>query len=304
MSAIADVRAFNRFYTNVIGVVDRHVLNSSLSLAEARVLFEIRQQPHCTQTHLIEQLTIDAGYLSRIIKRFEREGLITRHRSDTDGRASYLVLTDPGQALFQTLSQESEQELSTLTSHLSSGQLSQLVNSMQTIKSLLSTPSPRASINIRHELQSGDLGLITQYHGLWYGPEFGYDLTFEGYVAQTLGEFANTYSPKKDRVWIAEADGRFIGSIAVVGRSGNVGQLRWFILDKAFRGQGLGKRLVDLTLAFCRECGYKSMYLLTTADQTTAHHLYKRVGFSLTEEHAPVQRWGQTLREQRYEITL
>ncbi|WP_338874179.1 helix-turn-helix domain-containing GNAT family N-acetyltransferase [Spirosoma sp. SC4-14] len=304
MNSIAEVRTFNRYYTNLIGVIDRHILKSNLSLAEARVLFEIANQPNCTQTHLIEQLSIDAGYLSRIIKQFEHDELLTRNRSSTDGRASNLSLTATGQALFRTLSTESDQELGALTSHLTEQQFGQLVASMQTIRHLLSRETAMPSLTIRHDLRPGDLGLVTRYHGLWYAPEFGYDMSFEGYVAETVSEFAENYSPEKDRLWIAEADGQFVGCIAVVGRLATVGQLRWFLLDKAFRGQGVGKKLVDVALAFSRERNYKSLYLLTTTDQTTAHHIYKRAGFELTDEHEPVRLWGQTIQEQRYELML
>lgn len=304
MSSIAEIRSFNRYYTNIIGVVDRHVLKSDLSLAEARVLFEIANQPNCTQAQLAELLSMDAGYLSRIIKQFERKTLINRSRSSTDGRASELSLTSTGQALFQTLSVESDQELSSLTNHLTASQFDRLVASMQTIQQLLGGGIPTPSITIRHDLRPGDLGLVTRYHGLWYAPEFGYDMSFEGYVAETVSEFAENYSPDRDRLWIAEVDGQFVGCIAVVGRLPTVGQLRWFLLDKTVRGQGLGKQLVDVALAFSRERNYKTLYLLTTTDQATAHHIYKRAGFELTDEHEPVQMWGQTIQEQRYELML
>lgn len=302
MSSIADIRAFNRFYTNIIGVVDRHVLNSRLSLAEARILFEIANNPACTQVYLIEQLRVDAGYLSRIIKHFERDGLLVRNRSATDGRTSHLTLTDQGQSLFQTLNQASNQELTALMQGMTDQQVAQLVGSMKTIQTLLGKCTP--NITIRHDLRPGDLGLVTQYHGLWYATEFNYDLGFEGYVAKTLSEFAESYAPDKDRLWIAEADGQFIGCIAVVGRPGGVGQLRWFMVDNRFRGQGLGKQLVDLTLDFCRACGYTSVFLLTTADQIAAHALYLRVGFKLAETREPILRWGNRIQEQQYVLTF
>lgn len=304
MISVAEVRAFNRYYTNVMSVVEQHVLKNNLSQAEARVLFELANYPISTQTDLIDRLHIDAGYLSRIIRRFEREGLITRNRSTLDARISNLALTPLGQDLFQTLNQAYEQELAALTKHLSNQQYGELASSMQTIQNLLTNHSSKPSITIRHDLRPGDLGLVTRYHGLWYAPEFGYDMSFEGYVAETVCEFAENYSPKRDRLWIAEVDGQFVGCIAIVGRLASVGQLRWFLLDKSFRGQGVGKQLVDLALAFGREQNYKSLYLLTTTDQATAHYVYKRAGFELTDEHEPVQMWGQTIQEQRYELIL
>jgi DNA-binding MarR family transcriptional regulator/N-acetylglutamate synthase-like GNAT family acetyltransferase len=304
MISVADVRAFNRYYTNVMSVVEQHVLKNNLSQAEARVLFELANYPISTQTDLIDRLSIDAGYLSRIIRRFEREGLISRSRSTQDARTNNLALTPLGQDLFQTLNQAYEQELAALTKHLSSQQFAALAGSMQTIQNLLTNQYETPSITIRHDLRPGDLGLVTRYHGLWYAPEFGYDMSFEGYVAETVCEFAENYSPKRDRLWIAEVDGQFVGCIAIVGRLASVGQLRWFLLDKSFRGQGVGKQLVDLALAFGREQNYKSLYLLTTTDQATAHYVYKRAGFELTDEHEPVQMWGQTIQEQRYELIL
>ncbi|TAE26515.1 MAG: GNAT family N-acetyltransferase [Cytophagales bacterium] len=157
---------------------------------------------------------------------------------------------------------------------------------------------------IRHDLQPGDIGLVVTHHARWYKPEFDYDHRFEGYVARTMGEFVIAYNRQNDRLWMVEDAGQFVGCIAIVGRPGNCGQLRWFLLHEQYRGRGLGKYLIGLALDFCRERGFDSVYLLTTNDQLIAHRLYGRSGFVLTHEDEPTAPWGPVVREQRYELAL
>lgn len=159
-------------------------------------------------------------------------------------------------------------------------------------------------VSLRHDLRPGDLGRVTELHGVLYAEEFGFDHTFESYVAEALGEFGRLYRPGQDRLWLAERDGRLVGSIGIVGREDGAAQLRWFLVHPDARGRGLGRRLLNESLAFCRAAGYRSVYLWTVNILTDAARLYTSVGFRLTEE-TPVQpTWGVMLAEQRYDLTL
>ncbi|MDI3340257.1 MAG: GNAT family N-acetyltransferase [Sphaerobacter sp.] len=159
-------------------------------------------------------------------------------------------------------------------------------------------------VSLRCELRPGDLGRVTELHGVLYAAEYGFDHTFESYVAESLGEFGRLARPGRDRLWLAERDGRLVGSIGIVGREGGAAQLRWFLVHPDARGRGLGRRLLGESLAFCRAAGYRSVYLWTVNLLTDAARLYTAAGFRLTEETPARPTWGVMLAEQRYDLTL
>jgi ribosomal protein S18 acetylase RimI-like enzyme len=164
-------------------------------------------------------------------------------------------------------------------------------------------PHHRQPIALRTDLRPGDIGTIIRLHAVLYTKEYGWDHTFEGYVAESLAEFALAYDPARDRLWLAERDGEIVGSIGVVHRPNKEAQLRWLLVDPAARGQGLGRRLLDEALAFCRNCGYRSAYLWTVSKLDAAVHLYHTLGFERTEQETH-DTWGETLTEERYDISL
>ena len=159
-------------------------------------------------------------------------------------------------------------------------------------------------ITIRSSLRPGDLGRVAELHGVLYGAEYGFDVSFEGYVAESLGEFGKAIRPARDRLWLAEIDGRLVGSIGIVGRDDGAAQLRWVMVHPDARGRGLGRRLLNLALDFCRAAGYRSVYLWTVSPLTAAAGLYVSAGFRLTEEHPPELLWGARQSEQRYDLGL
>lgn len=159
-------------------------------------------------------------------------------------------------------------------------------------------------VTIRHDIQPGDIGRITEQHGLLYASEYGFDHRFEAYVAEGLGEFGRIACPDRDRLWLAERDGRLVGSVAILGREDAEAQLRWYLVAPEARGHGLGRRLLDTCIQFCREAGYRSIYLWTVSPLHDAARLYTAAGFRCTEESAPAAPWGVTLREQRYDLEL
>ncbi len=156
---------------------------------------------------------------------------------------------------------------------------------------------------IRHHLEPGDIGHLTSLHGVLYAREYGYDRTFEAYVAGGLSEFVRAFRPDKDRIWLAEAGGRIIGSIAIVGRPRAVAQLRWFLVHPDYRGLGLGKRLMTDALRFCKGRGYRVVFLWTTSGLREAGRLYARLGFTKTEEKTH-RIWGKRVTEERYDLRL
>ena len=158
-------------------------------------------------------------------------------------------------------------------------------------------------MNLRTYFKPGDIGYITYLHGTLYAAEYGLDHTFEGYVAAGLGQFANTYNSDHDYFAVAELDGTIVGSVAIVGQPDRTAQLRWFLVHPDARGHGLGTGLLREAVDFCRQRNYKSVFLWTISELTTAARLYRDAGFQLTEQNTH-QIWGAVRTEEKYELGL
>jgi ribosomal protein S18 acetylase RimI-like enzyme len=156
---------------------------------------------------------------------------------------------------------------------------------------------------LRHSLTPGDIGYLTYLHGTVYAREFGYNTTFEAYVASGLAEFVESFDPKKDRIWLVEAKHRIVGSIAIVGRSRRRAQLRWFFVHPSYRGHGMGRKLLKEAMQFSKKRKYKTVDLWTTSELDTARHLYQGLGFKKTHEKEH-RHWGKTVKEERYDMQL
>ena len=302
---VKTVRSFNRFYTNILGLLDHHLLKTDFSLPEVRVLYELAHRENCTAKELTGELKTDPGYLSRILKRLEKQGLVYRVQSKEDGRAYHLHLTDVGVETFSHLDRLSDEQIGGMLADLKEDGRAKLVQGMLSIEgALLGRPAgSREGVSIRCDLRPGDAGTLIHLHGWIYDRECGYDHGFEGYVCKTLYEFFEKYSPQKDRFWFAEAGGQMIGAIAIVGHTKAKAQLRWFILHPDYRGQGLGSRLMGEAMAYCREKGYKDIFLYTTKDQRTAIRMYEKAGFQIVSENER-DMWGKRLTELMFELHL
>lgn len=299
------IRRFNRFYTNILGLVDQHLLDSEFSLAEVRVLYEIEHTEHCTAKELISALRIDPGYLSRILKRLGKDNLIHRVQSPEDGRLYYLYLTDQGKDTLSKLEDLSNGQIDQMISCLPEQNQMSVVESMKTIENAL-TGKPfltSEKVKIRCDLRPGDVGYLIHLHGWIYAQECGYNHMFEGYVCKTFYHFFENYSPEKDRLWFAEVDGKMIGAIAIVEHSVIQAQLRWFILHPSYRGIGLGRTLLNEAMKYCKDKGYQQVFLQTTEEQKTAIRMYMNAGFrKVAEQENKV--WGKKLVEETYELKL
>lgn len=311
---ISEIRSFNRYYTNIIGLLDRHILNSPFSLPEARILYELHHREGVQASGIIESLGIDKGYLSRILDNFANRKLIVRRRSQADGRQMHIYLTEKGRVAFKELDQASNEQLRQLLNGLTAAEGEKLSHTMKDIMQLLaraqdpgvSAPGARsnaAAVTIRTDLRPGDLGYVIHLHGRLYKEEQNFGIGFEAYVAQGLAEFYKQYDPEKDGVWICEQGEKMVGFLALMHRGDQTAQLRYFLLLPECRGLGLGKRLMEGFMSYLRDKGYRHCYLWTTSEQETAIALYKRYGFVLTEEKASAT-FGKQLYEQKYELSL
>jgi DNA-binding MarR family transcriptional regulator/GNAT superfamily N-acetyltransferase len=282
---VAAVRAFNRLYTNVIGVLRGGYLNTPYSLTEARLLFELGQRDRTEVSALRRGLDIDAGYLSRILSRFEGDQLITREKSDTDARRQVIALTAAGRALQQSLDTRAAGEIGALLGRLGEDAQQRLVASMREITQVLTgAPSPRAYL--LRAPRPGDLGWVIQRQAAGYAAEYGWDETYEALVARIIADYVDGHDPAREAAWIAEADGQRVGSILCVRKSDTVAQLRLLYVDPAARGLGIGSKLVEECLRFARAAGYTEMTLWTNSVLEQARRIYQRTGFTLAGEEA------------------
>ena len=278
---IAAVRRFNRFYTRQIGVLRRNYLDSPYSLGEMRVLYEIAHGA-TTARDIGRALDLDAGYLSRTLRNFEKRGFLSRKTSKTDARASELALTARGHKAFAPFEDRSQQQVADMLAALTPDERARLVNAMGEIESLLDKAGPAPKTYTLRSPTFGDFGWIVSRHAELYAQEYGWSEPFEGLCAGIVADFANKNDPNRERCWIAEMNGENVGCVMLVKDNDEVARVRLLLVDPKARGLGLGARLVEECVTFAREAGYKRVTLWTHSVLTAARHIYEKAGFTLT----------------------
>jgi DNA-binding MarR family transcriptional regulator/N-acetylglutamate synthase-like GNAT family acetyltransferase len=281
---VAAVRAFSRFYTRQIGLLEEHLYDSEFSLTEVRVIYELAQRDGLTASDLGRDLGLDAGYLSRLLKRFEARGLVIRTPSEHDARQSVLALTPEGRAAFAPLDQASHDEIAAMLDRLPADERESLVAAMRRVQRLLGgAPEPEPPYRLRGP-RPGDIGWVVHRQGLLYATEYGWDQTFEALVAEIAAAFVKNFDPARENAWIAEREGEIVGSVFLVRQSDEIAKLRLLYVEASARGLGLGRRLVDECIRFARDRGYRTLTLWTNDVLVSARRIYEAAGFRLVEE--------------------
>ena len=303
---VAGVRRFNRFYTRLIGALDAGHLYSEYSLAEIRVLYELAHRASPTATDLTGELGLDAGYLSRMLSRFERGRLVTRVASRRDARQSHLQLTAKGRNVFRGLDRRAREAVELLVKPLAHSDCGRLLGAMSVIERLLAKDTPRSELGfVLRAPRPGDLGWVVERHGAIYAQEYGWNVDFEGMVAGIVAHYVEHFEPASEQCWIAERDGQNVGSIFLVKhpeRSG-VAKLRLLLVEPSARGCGIGLRLVEECVRFARHAGYHTITLWTQSILASARRIYESTGFRLVDE-APHRSFGAELVGQNWELEI
>jgi DNA-binding MarR family transcriptional regulator/GNAT superfamily N-acetyltransferase len=291
-SCVERVRHFNRFYTRRIGVLREGLLDSPLSLTEARVLYELARRDKTTATEVRNELDLDAGYLSRILRGFRKRGWIKRTPASDDARRQLVSLTRSGRAAFEPLNARSNEEVRQLLKPLTPALQTGVVHAMQRIEAALEPTAAASGPYLLRTHRPGDMGWVVSRHGVLYSDEYRYDERFEALVAQIVSEFVQHLDPGRERCWIAEREGECVGSVFLVAKSKQVAKLRLLLVEPSARGLGIGKRLVEECVRFARQCRYRKLVLWTQSELRAARHLYELSGFRLagSERHAS---WGR-----------
>lgn len=299
---VAAIRMFNRFYTRKIGVVDG-IASRPFSLAEARVLYELAHREQSTATDIRKELGLDAGYMSRILRDFERRKLVMREQSKTDERQWFLSLTAKGWRAFTPLDERSNRDVAAMLNELSPTERTQLVEAVQTAQRLLAGKAEPKIPYLLRQHHPGDMGWIVHRQAILYTEEYGWDGTYEAMAAEIVAQFIKNYDPKRERCWIAEKDGAMVGAVFVAKASEEIAKLRLLHVEPEARGLGIGKRLVEECVRFARQAGYSKMTLWTQSNLHAARHLYKQGGFQVVraEQH---HSFGKDLTAETWELDL
>jgi DNA-binding MarR family transcriptional regulator/GNAT superfamily N-acetyltransferase len=300
---ISAVRAFNRFYTRKLGVLDQQLLKSAFSLSEARVLYELATRDDLAAKEIGIELGLDPGYLSRIVQNFDEKGLITRKPLPSDRRQYRLSLTARGRQAFEKLNRTSHDEIGAMLAVLSRHDGKRLVEAMAEIERLLGDAGVAPRPAILRDPRPGDMGWVVQSHGALYASEYGFDTSFEALVAEIAAKFLTSFDASRERCWIADIDGAPVGSVFLVRHSDDVAKLRLLLVDPAGRGQGLGTRLVAECLGFAQACGYRKITLWTQSILVAARKIYQDAGFVLVGSE-PHRSFGQDLVGETWEREL
>jgi DNA-binding MarR family transcriptional regulator/GNAT superfamily N-acetyltransferase len=300
---IASVRAFKRFYTRKLGVLDQHLLKSPFSLSEARVLYELATRENPAAKEIGIELGLDPGYLSRIVQKFDEDGLIIRKPEPGDRRQYRLSLTARGRQAFAKLERSSQDEVAGMLAALAQGGGQRLTAAMATIERLLGGSPVAAAPAVLREPRPGDMGWVAQSHSSLYASEYGFDSGFEALVAEIAAKFLASFDASRERCWIADIDGAQVGSVFLVRHDDDVARLRLLLVDPAGRGQGLGQRLVAECIAFARACGYRKITLWTQSILVAARKIYQDAGFVRVASE-PHRSFGQSLIGETWELKL
>ena len=304
-SEAANFRRFNRMYTRFIGTLNEGLLNSDYTLAEARVLYELATRAAPKASEIAQGLGVDPAYLSRMLGKFERDGLLRRKASEEDGRYAELMLTASGKAAFKKLNALSDEQAHTILEELPPAARMELIHCMQTIESIFMNVDRNRPTFILRPHRVGDMGWIVHRESVGYAEQYGWDNTFEALVARIVDGFVTNFDAARERCWIAEIDGQHVGHIFLVKHpsEARTAKLRLLFVEPCARGMGLGDALVNECIRFARTAGYRKVVLWTQSILTSAHRIYERAGFRLIKEE-PHHSFGHDLIGQEWELEL
>jgi DNA-binding MarR family transcriptional regulator/N-acetylglutamate synthase-like GNAT family acetyltransferase len=299
---ISEIRRFNRAFARWLGLFDEFYSRSTWSPAEGRLFYEIDAAGHTSGAELSRAMNVDPAYLSRMLKKFVAEGLVAISPSLNDRRSNQLALTSDGDRVFAALNDAADRSIEQLIAPLGETERGELVSAMQTILRLLDRDEEAAAIVLRPH-RVGDVAHIVARQAQLYSDEFGWNGTYEGLAAEIGGKFLQDFDPAVEACWIAERAGRIIGSVFVVDAGKGVAQLRLLYVERAARGLGVGRMLVDQVVAFARDKGYRKVRLWTQSDLVAARRLYAAAGFQLVESK-PHHSFGKDLVGEYWELAL
>jgi DNA-binding MarR family transcriptional regulator/GNAT superfamily N-acetyltransferase len=306
MTLTDEVRSFNRFYTREIGLLNRSLPATDLSLPEARVLYELAQAPEGGRTaaEIGRTLGMDKAHLSRIVARFVTRGLAASRVSPDHGKHRLLSLTDAGRKVFAAAEAGARAQVDALIEPVDAGGRNRLIEAMRDIRvALRDREAADPELTLR-PLRPGDVGWIIHRQAVLYAQEYAWDWTYEGLASRILGAFVAEFDASREDSWVAERGGAIVGSIFLMKSDDPaIAKLRLLYVEPSARGTGLGRRLVATCIARARELGYRQLTLWTNDILVAARRIYQAAGFRLVSE-APHHSFGHDLVGQTWTLDL
>lgn len=297
------LRRFNRFYTRRIGLLSEGVLDTPYALTPSRVLYELAHRDGWSAAALARELGLDPGYLSRILKNLQQQGLLTRERSGEDARTQVLALTPAGRDAFAGIDRVAEDDGRAALARLGPQDRQRLCAALATVQQLLDPPAEPAPPFVIRPHHVGDVGWVIHRHGVLYAAEYHWDISFEALVAEIGAKFIREFDPAREACWIAERNGEIVGSVFIVRESDEVAKLRLMYVEPHARGLGIGRRLVGECIAFARRTGYRRIVLWTNSVLLAARKIYASAGFELIDEE-PHHSFGHDLIGETWRLEL
>ncbi|MED4128210.1 helix-turn-helix domain-containing GNAT family N-acetyltransferase [Shouchella miscanthi] len=298
LSTIEGIRKFNRFYLNYQSLFNQHVYDNTLTLTEIRMLYEISDKHTCTAKVLQEKLHLDKGYVSRVLKSFENKKIIYKEKCENDSRVFFLHLTSVGKEMYQSLEVKTNQQVHQLFKHVNLRDQQKLLESMGTIETILTKQHHelKSVVAIRDYYTEDDKENMIEKQRSFYAENCGFNVEFLEYLH-------DTFKVEIEKIWTAEVDGEFAGCIGLVKENDKTVQLRWFLVDPSVRGKGVGTKLVQTLLSYCRSMQYEKVSLETVSQLKTARNLYSKFGFELKKASQQYM-WGQEVVDEQWELDL
>ena len=290
---IEEIREFNRFYTRLLGLLNEGLFKSQYNLMEARIIYELGEVEHLVASQLGQMLSVDAGYLSRVLNKLVKSGIISRTPNSQDKRQSLLSLSEAGEAARVDLRQRSIEQTEQLYSDINPAQSAELVAAMGKIHHII-TPNDAPKTYILREPEVGDLAYIAHRQSVLYELEYGFGNDYEAVISRVVADYISDYDDGLDKCWIAECNDKIVGSIFCVNGGDGMAKLRLLYVDPMARGMGLGGKLIAEMIKFARKKHYKKIEFWTVDCLDAALHLYEKVGFEHISSQ-PCQDFGRHL---------
>lgn len=298
---VTEIRGFNRFYTNILGLLDRYIIDSGYSLTEARILFEISKTDACTANQLCAVLNIERSYMSKIIRKFEDMGLISRSVCDTDNRNMEICLTEKGMGVFHELNSRAERQIEDLIEGFDDLDCEKLVGGIRTVKRYFTKATK--NIIIRPYREEDVAYVIDRQLSLYESERQFTTEIWKKYLTQGVLSLIEKFDSDRDCMLILECDKSPSGCVAITHTEDGAAQLRYFFMEPELRGLGMGSALLNAALDFCRDRKYSHVFLWTVSAQESARALYGKAGFRITET-SENESWGVPVLEERWDLDL
>ena len=304
---IANLREFSRKLVRELGFMRPSLAGTNLAPSAVHAVIEIGRSPGIQARDLAATLRLDKSNASRQLSRLESLGLIERNASSEDGRSLKLFLTPAGKEMLAKIDAFATDQVSNALQRLAPDDQKALVRFLSLYSDALAVDNPNVvreealpiESHIHKGYVPGCIGDIAGLHARYYAKKSGFGVYFEKKVATELSRFAGMLPSPDKAIWLYMEEDRTLGSIVIDGDAEkNMAHLRWFIVDDALRGTGVGRYLLDCAMAFADQ-RFDQTYLWTFQGLLAARHLYESVGFQLAEELAGEQ-WGARVIEQRF----